>query len=92
MKNSINEYIHHLEKVCSDYSMSALDVYTLLISKNDEDFPLSFEIVQYKVLKDVPAKILKKIFTFEELKTIFSDINLKKIKNLQTRSLINSLN
>jgi hypothetical protein len=92
MKNPINEHLHHLEKVCSDYSMSASDVYNLLLSKNDADFPLSFETVKYKVLKDISSDNLKNIFTLEELKSIFSDTNIKKIKNPQTRKLINALN
>lgn len=91
MKVIENKYIYHLEKICSDYCMSALDVYNILISKNDSDFPLSFETVKYKVLKDVHSDILKSIFTLEELKNIFSDINLKKVKNPQTRKLIKSL-
>lgn len=84
--------MQRLEKVCSDYCMSASDVYNILISKNDSDFPLSFETVKYKVLKDIPADVLKSIFTLDELKSIFSDVNLKKIKNQETRKLINALN
>lgn len=91
MQISKNEYIHHLENICSDYNMNASDVYNILISKNDNEFPLSFEIVKYTVLKDVPLDILKKIFSLSELKTIFSDTNTKKIKNPQTRKFINSL-
>lgn len=91
MKIITNEYIDHLEKVCSDYCLSASDVYNILISKNDDDFPLSFETVKYKVLNDVSSDILKNIFTLEELKSIFSDVKLKKIKNLQTRKFINTL-
>ena len=86
-----NKYIHQLENVCSDYCMSSSDVYNLLLSKNDADFPLSFEIVRDKVLKDVPADSLKNIFTLVELKSIFSDTNIKKIKNPQTRKFINTL-
>ena len=88
--NTIKE-IHHLENVCSDYNMNASDVYNILISKNDSEFPLSFETVKDKVLKDVPLDVLENIFTLTELKTIFSDTNTKKIKNLQTRKFINSL-
>lgn len=88
MKVVINEYMYHLENVCSDYSMNASDVYNILISKGDDAFPLSFETVKYKVLKDVPCDILKKIFTLVELRSIFSDTNIKKIKNKQTRKFI----
>jgi len=86
-----NKYMHHLEKVCSDYNMSAWDVYNVLISKNDDDFPLAFETLKSKVLKDVPSDILKNIFTLEELKSIFADTNVKKIKNPKTRQFINTL-
>jgi len=83
--------MRHLEQVCSEYNMSASDVYTILISKNDEDFPLSFETVKDKVLKDIPQDILKNIFTQEELKSVFADTNVKKIKNKETRKFINAL-
>lgn len=91
MKNKTNKHIHYLEKVASDYCMSGSDVYNILLSKNDDTFPLSFDTVRNKVLKDVPADMLKNIFTYEELKSIFVDINVKKIKNEQTRKLINTL-
>jgi len=81
----------HLEKVCADYCLSASDVYTILLSRNDEDFPLSFDTVRNKVLKDVSIDILKEIFTQEELKNIFHDINIKKIKNPQIRKFISSI-
>jgi len=83
--------MHHLNEVCSDYNMSASDVYSTLLSKNDEDFPLSFETIKYKVIKDVPIDILKSIFTYEELKTIFIDTNMKKIKDKETRKFLSSL-
>ncbi|WP_108063178.1 hypothetical protein [Poseidonibacter lekithochrous] len=89
--SNTNENIHHLGKVCSEYCMSASEVYNMLLSKNDGDFPLSFDTVKYMVLKDVRADKLKMIFTQEELKSIFSNINLKKIKNTQTKNFINSL-
>ena len=85
-----NKHIHHLDKVCSQYNMSASNVYNMLISKNDEEFPLSFETVKYQVLKDVPSDMLKNIFTLEELKSIFEDTNVKKIKNKETRKFINA--
>jgi predicted HAD superfamily phosphohydrolase len=92
IKTVTNEYKYYLEKVCSDYNMSALDVYNTLISKNDADFPLSFETVRDKVLKDVLFDRLEKIFTLLELKSILSDINIKKIKNPQIRKFINNIN
>ncbi len=92
MEINCKEYMHHLDKVCSDYSMNALDVYTVLLSKNDELFPLSFEAIKNKVLKDVACDILKNIFTLEELKSIFSNANVKKIKNPETRKFIQTFN
>ena len=86
-----NKDLKHLEKVCFEYCMSAEDVYNILLSKNDEEFPLSFETVKYKVLKDISCEALKNIFTQEELKSIFADSNLKKIKNKDTRKFIKSL-
>ena len=91
MKIDTNKYIHHLDKVCCDYNMSASDIYTVLVSKNDDDFPLEFETIKYKVLKDVPSHILKSIFTLEELKSIFTDTNLKKIKNEETKKFVRTL-
>jgi len=87
-----DKYIHHLDDVCCEYNMSAIEIYNILISKNDEDFPLSFEMIKYQVLKDVPSQILKNIFTNEELQNIFSDTNVKKIKNQETRKFISTLN
>lgn len=95
MQVNTNEYLCHLEKVCEEYCMNALDVYNVLISKNDDDFPLSFEIVKAKVLKDINCDILKQIFTLEELKSIFSDTSIKqikKIKNVQTRKFVQTFN
>jgi len=86
-----DKYIHHLDDVCCEYNMSASDIYNILISKNDEDFPLSFDTIKYQVLKDVPSQILKNIFTYEELKNIFADTNVKKIKNKETRKFIDTL-
>ena len=77
-----NKYLHHLEKVCSDYCMSASPVYNIPISRDNSTFLLSLETIKYKVLKDIPSDILKNLFTLEELKSIFSDTNLKKVKNL----------
>ncbi len=91
MQINKNEQLYPLEKIASDYSMSASDTYNLLLSKNDADFPLSFETVKYKVLKDIPCDILQSIFTLEELKSIFRDTNIKKVKNPQIRKLIISL-
>jgi len=91
MNEIINENLHHLDKVCSDYCMSGSDVYGILISKEDERFPLSYETIKYMVLKDIPSKIIKKIFTQEELKSLLEDTNMRKIKNPDMRKFINSI-
>ncbi len=83
--------INNLEKVCSEYCMDASDTYNILLSRNADSFPLSFDTVRNMVLKEVPSSILKDIFTQEELKNIFSDTNLKKIKKEETKKFINSL-
>lgn len=90
--NLTNEYIPHLDKVCREYCMSGSEVYNILISKEDDRFPLSYETIKYMVLKDIPSEILKKIFTLVELKNIFGDVNLRKIKNYEIRKFINSIN
>jgi len=91
MSDDKNNYLHHLDKVCSDYSMTGSDIYTLLINQNDEDFPLSFETVKYMVLKELSVDAIKLVFTLEELKSIYSNINIKKIKNKETRNFITHL-
>ena len=90
--NLTNEYIHLLDTVCREYCMNGSEVYNILISKNDDKFPLSYESIKYMVLKDVPSESLKKIFTLVELKSIFTDINMRKIKNYETKKFINSIN
>lgn len=82
--------INHLKNVASDYCMDASDVYNILLSKDDEDFPLSFETLRTKVLKDISSEQLQEIFTNDQLKDIFLGINIKKIKNEQIRKLITS--
>jgi len=86
-----DEYLHYLEKVCSDYCLSGTDVYNILISKNDERFPLSFETIKYMVLKNISIEIIRKIFTHEELKSILENTNMRKIKNVETRNFINTI-
>jgi len=89
--NLTNEYIHHLDTICSEYCMSGSEVYNILVSKEDEKFPLSYETIKYMVLKDVPSKIIKKLFTLIELKSILEDTNMRKIKNPDMRKFINSI-
>ena len=71
--------------------MSGAEVYNILISKEDTKFPLSYETIKYIVLKEIPTKILKKIFTLIELKNLLADTNMRKIKNPDTRKFINSI-
>jgi len=72
--------------------MSGSEVYNILISKDDEKFPLSYDTIKYMVLKEISVEILKEIFTLAELKSIFYDIKIKKIKNLETKKFIISIN
>jgi len=88
----MNEHVHYLDKVCREYCMSGSEVYNILISKDDEKFPLSYDTIKYMVLKEISVEILKEIFTLAELKSIFYDIKIKKIKNLETKKFIISIN
>ena len=72
--------------------MNGTEVYDILTSKNDDRFPLSYETIKYMVLKEISSEILKKIFSQVELKNIFEDVNLRKIKDYETKKFINSLN
>ena len=77
--------IECLEAVCWDYIINASDVYTILKTKKDDDFPISFDVLRKKVLKYVSIIKLQEIFTLEELKDIFSGINPNTIRNPETR-------
>ena len=77
--------IEFLEAVCWDYNINANDVYTILKTKKDDDFPISFDVLRKKVLKYISIDNLQKIFTLEELKDIFSGINPNTIRNPETR-------
>jgi len=81
----------HLDEVCSDYNMSASDIYNILISRKDEEVPLTFETIRHMVLKEIPSPVLRDIFTPIELKSIFSDTNIKKIKDKETKKFLNSI-
>jgi len=73
-----DENLHHLGKICREYCMDGSEVYGVLISRDDEKFPLSYETIKYMVLKNISLEIMKKIFTQEELKNIAQDTNIKK--------------
>ena len=77
--------IEIFEAVCWDYNINANDVYTILKTKKDDDFPISFDVLRKKVLKYVSIIKLQEIFTLEELKDIFSGINPNTIRNPETR-------
>ena len=77
--------IECLEAVCWDYDINASDVYNILKTKNDENFPISFDVLIKKVLKYISIDNLQKIFTLEELREIFNGINPNTIRNPKTR-------
>lgn len=77
--------IECLEAVCWDYDINASDVYRILKTKNDENFPISFDVLIKKVLKYISIDNLQKIFTLEELREIFNGINPNTIRNPKTR-------
>ena len=77
--------IEIFEAVCWDYDINANDVYTILKTKKDDDFPISFDVLRKKVLKYVSISKLQEIFTLEELEDIFSGINPYTIRNPETR-------
>ena len=75
-----------LEAVCWDYDINANDVYNILKTKNDENFPISFDTLRKKVLKYISIDNLQKIFTLKELTDIFNGINPNTIRNPETRN------
>lgn len=77
--------------ICWDYDINAKLVYDILITKNDENSPISFDTLRYKVLKYIPIDSIKIIFSSHEISNIFSDINIKKIRNPQTRKFLSTL-
>lgn len=79
------ENIECLEAVCWDYDINASNVYRILKTKNDENFPISFDVLRKKVLKYISIDNLQKIFTLEELIDIFNGINPNTIRNPETR-------
>jgi len=84
----LSEHISYLDKVCKEYCISGLEVYTILITKDDTRFPLSYETIKYMVLKSISCEILIKLFTKDELKSILENTNMRKIKNPEMRKFI----
>ena len=83
--------IEFLEAVCWDYDINSNDVYTILKTKKDDDFPISFDVLRKKVLKYISIDNLQKIFTLEELKDIFNGINPNTIRNPETRYFLRKI-
>ena len=83
--------IEIFEALCWDYNINANDVYTILKTKKDDDFPISFDVLRKKVLKYVSIIKLQEIFTLEELQDIFSEINLYTIRNPETRYFLRKI-
>ncbi|WP_428024908.1 hypothetical protein [Arcobacter sp.] len=83
--------ISALSAICWDYDIDATSVYKILTTKNDVDSPVSYDTLRYKILKYLPVDDLKKAFSMEEIKNIFSDINVKRIRNSKTKYFIETL-
>lgn len=77
--------------ICWDYDINAKSVYDILITKNDKNSPISFDTLRYKVLKYIPIDSIRSIFSSQEISSIFSDINIKKIRNPQARKFLSTL-
>ena len=84
--------IKYFEVVCWDYEINAKDVYNILKTKNDKDFPISFDVLRKKVLKYIPITKLREIFSTNEMIEIFSGINSNTLRNPLTKEYITALN
>ena len=91
LKRKIMEKVASFEAVCWDYEINAVDVYNILRTKDDIDFPISYDVLRKKVLKYISVDNLKNIFTDEQLKELFADISLKTIRNPETKVFIKEL-
>lgn len=80
--------INILNKVCWDYDINGEDVYQILTTRDDSSYPISFETLRYKVLKYIKPKELENIFTKIEITDIFSNINVNKVRNQETKNYI----
>ncbi len=85
------EKVACFEAVCFDYEIKAVDVYNILRTKDDTDFPISFDVLRKKVLKYISVDNLKKVFTDEQLIEIFSDTSLRTIRNPDTKIFLKEL-
>ena len=91
LKRKIMEKVACFEAVCWDYEINAVDVFNILRTKDDEDFPISYDVLRKKVLKYVSVDNLKNVFNQEQLIEIFSDISLRTIRNPDTKIFIKEL-
>ncbi len=91
LKRKIMEKVACFEAVCWDYEIKAVDVYNILRTKDDTDFPISFAVLRKKVLKYISVDNLKKVFTDEQLIEIFSDTSLRTIRNPDTKIFLKEL-
>lgn len=91
LKKKIMEKVACFEAVCWDYEIRAVDVYNILRTKDDVDFPISYDVLRKKVLKYISVDNLKYIFTDEQLKELFADISLKTIRNPEKKDFIRDL-
>jgi hypothetical protein len=85
------EKVASFEAVCWDYEIKAVDVYNILRTKDDKDFPISYDVLRKKVLKYISVEKLKNVFTDEQLKELFADISLKTIRNPEKKDFIKEL-
>ena len=86
-----NKNIEYLEAVCWDYEINANDVYNILTTKEDEEFPISYDVLRKKVFKYVPIDRLQKIFTSSEIVDIFGDIKPFTVRNPKNRKFLEQL-
>ena len=91
LKIKIMEKVACLEAVCWDYEIRAVDVYNILRTKDDTDFPISFDVLRKKVLKYISIDNLKKVFTDEQLIEIFADTSLRTIRNPEKKDFIKEI-
>jgi len=87
----MHKNIEILNSVCWDYDINAEDVFKILSTKDDSNYPITFDEIRYKVLRYISFDKLQLIFTNSELKDIFQGIKLFKIRNNTNRSCIQSL-
>lgn len=91
LKRKIMEKVFCFEAVCWDYEIRAVDVFNILRTKDDKDFPISYDVLRKKVLKYVSVENLKNAFNEEQLKEIFGDIDLRTIRNPEKKIFIKEI-